>query len=545
VSLAGLLAGLLVKPALVLGIACAIVALLRRSTAAARHAVWAGAIGATILLPALTLLLPPLRLGLPEIGRAAPAADAVQWNPRLERGAAELTGVPSGRELRETDGDGPDRVEWITRGLFLLWITGLLLFAGRRVAAEVRARRIVRRAGPMKNPRFRQLFTDIARSTGIRAGLRKSEMLSSPAVTGLIRPVVLLPSGADAWSESDFRASVIHELGHVSRGDLTLNLLGDLAAMVYWCNPAVAWAVRRMRVESEAACDDLVLGSGAEPGAYAQLLLASAAAESTGGSPAPAVTGMARPRELESRLLNVLDPRVPRHPLPHWWTASLAALGLLVALPAAALTTAPEGRPTQPVTGEPDRQADSLSHPSSERVPLSAIPLRFPRTAATLKGPDSVLAVLLGEALDRVPEHEGDLVRERAAWALSQIRDGRLLEPLLAALEAPDWRVQAYAAWALAPARDPRAVPGFIRQLRHPVWRLRAMAAYALGEARNPRSSAAMEIALTDPAWQVRIEAVEYFAGLGGSGLADRLGPRLADRHIAVRLAAERALYPH
>jgi HEAT repeat protein len=74
------------------------------------------------------------------------------------------------------------------------------------------------------------------------------------------------------------------------------------------------------------------------------------------------------------------------------------------------------------------------------------------------------------------------------------------------------------------------------------VWRLRAMAAFALRHSLDPRAEAAMRSALNDPAWQVRVEAVEYFGGLGGSSMVARVRPRLDDRHVAVRLAAERAL---
>jgi hypothetical protein len=70
------------------------------------------------------------------------------------------------------------------------------------------------------------------------------------------------------------------------------------------------------------------------------------------------------------------------------------------------------------------------------------------------------------------------------------------------------------------------------------------MAAYALRESADPRAAVAMAAALTDRAWQVRMEAVGYVAAAGGPGAAERITPRLRDRHPAVRLAAESALIP-
>jgi hypothetical protein len=363
-------------------------------------------------------------------------------------------------------------------------------------------------------------------------------------VTGVFRPVLLLPASAPAWPRDRLSQVLIHECAHIGRRDCLLNLVADLAGIIYWCNPLVRSAVRRLRTESEHACDDLVIRSGAEPDEYAGLLLTLAhAARMEDGLPG-AVTAMARPLELESRLLAVLDTRVARDPLPRWMPPALATLGLLLSLPAAALAV---DRPSQNrsdlFAAEPDRRGDSLANPASERVPQLIDSAGLSRSAArALAGPDSALAGLLVRALARQPRGEEDLVRERAAWALSQSTGDHLVEPLLEALDSADWRVRAYAIWALAPARDPRATGRLVLMLGHPVWRLRAMAAHALRELADPAVREAMNPALTDPAWQVRVQAVEYFAQLDGADLSQLLRPRLTDRHMAVRHAAERAL---
>jgi hypothetical protein len=160
-----------------------------------------------------------------------------------------------------------------------------------------------------------------------------------------------------------------------------------------------------------------------------------------------------------------------------------------------------------------------LAKPDSERLPESSAPID---TALVLSGPDSALARRLIVASRHGPNGPSDLVRDRAAWALSQARDGRLVEPLLAALDARDWRVCAYAAWALAGTPDPRVIPRLIALLQHTVWRLRAMAAFAIRVSEDPRAEAAMTAALVDPAWQVREEAVEYFGAVGGVARAEQ-----------------------
>jgi beta-lactamase regulating signal transducer with metallopeptidase domain len=548
-ALPALLAAILIKPGLVLIGAAGIAAGFRRRPAEARHLIWAGALLAVLALPLLSRAIPPLRL---------PASlGIVEWRLPVIRGAesasAGETPKPSGTP--GTAGatqplDRPERsaeaAELIGTALLALWLLGVLVLGARRMFAETQVRRLLRAGRNLDDPVLVDWIGGLAASSGMRGPvrLRLSEGITSPGVTGVLRPVVLLPAAAVAWPRDRLSQVLTHEFAHIIRRDGLLNLMADLAGIVYWCNPLVRSAVRRLRTESEHACDDRVIRSGAEPGEYAGLLLTLAHAGRMEHGLPGAVTAMARPLELESRLLAVLDTRVARDPLPRWMPPALAALGLLLSLPAAALAV---DRPLQSrpdlLAAEPDRRGDSLASPASERLPepidSTAVALGAQRALA---GPDSILARLLVAALDREPQGEEDLVRERAAWALSQVTGDRLVEPLLHALDSADWRIRAYAAWALAPARDSRATGRLALMLGHPVWRLRAMAAYALGELADPGTSAAMNAALTDPAWQVRVEAVEYFARLGGAGLAGRLRPRLTDRHMAVRHAAEQAL---
>jgi TonB family protein len=96
---------------------------------------------------------------------------------------------------------------------------------------------------------------------------------------------------------------------------------------MYWFNPLLAIACRRLRQESEQACDDEVLRSGVAAPAYAAHLLDLARAvrqQRTGafsGFPAPA---MARPCSLERRVSAMLDNRLERHQPPRSARAVIA-----------------------------------------------------------------------------------------------------------------------------------------------------------------------------------------------------------------------------
>jgi hypothetical protein len=367
--------------------------------------------------------------------------------------------------------------------------------------------------------------------------------------------VVLLPRGAERWADVDLDRVLVHEFGHVARWDCLLNFCADVVAAITWYNPLVQHAVRRMRLEAEQACDESVLRTGVDAEAYAHLLLRIARASQGAGRMEGFATALARVTQLEERLIAVLQGKVRHSPLSPAIGSLLVTVSVALTIPVSAFTLVaaevpaashevPELREfgdAPQLLPEPDLMGDSLASPQSERV-AGATVIRPGSIAEALRGPDSALVRVLAGGLKRIPEHEGDLVSARAAWALSQVRDGRLVEPLIEKLEADDWRIQSYAAWALAPARDRRSIPYLISMLDHSVWRARAMAAYALRESGDSSAIAAMTEALVDRAWQVRVEAVEYLAAVGGAEVEPLLRSRLSDRHVAVRLAVRRAL---
>ena len=155
---------------------------------------------------------------------------------------------------------------------------------------------------------WRQMLKEFRRSLRIEHPVRllRSRQHTMPMVFGLRSPAILLPAIADTWDDDRRRAVVLHELAGVSRRDCLTQTLGAIACAAYWPHPGVWSNARRLRIERELACDDLVLTAGTSARDYAGHLLELA--HTLGGGRAPAlVVTMARPRQLEGRMLAVMD----------------------------------------------------------------------------------------------------------------------------------------------------------------------------------------------------------------------------------------------
>jgi len=188
-----------------------------------------------------------------------------------------------------------------------------------------------RRATKFTDPTLTELFSSLLTEVNLKGRVRllRSERTSMPIVYGIIRPAVLLPAEAEKWSEERRRMVLLHELTHVTRRDCLTQMLAQLACAVYWFNPFVWVAARRLRVEREQACDDYVLSIGTKPSDYANHLLEIARSMQERPVFEWAQTtsvAMARRSQLEGRLLAILSKENERGLMPRATIMGIVAL---------------------------------------------------------------------------------------------------------------------------------------------------------------------------------------------------------------------------
>lgn len=150
-----------------------------------------------------------------------------------------------------------------------------------------------------------------------------------PAVIGVTRPEIVVPSWLLQRTEREQTMVIAHEAEHVrGRDPIVLGLAWLLVALVPW-NVAAWWMLSRLRLAVELDCDARVLRRGVAPRAYGSLLidLAGRCSGFPAGAPALADT----PSHLERRLVAMRPDRPRFRLLRASGAAALAFVAILAA----------------------------------------------------------------------------------------------------------------------------------------------------------------------------------------------------------------------
>ena len=400
-----ILADAFAKATILLLVAAAGSLVLRRSSAAMRHLVWALACAGVLVLPVASALLPTWRvpawpsLDMPVTFDAEQiAGEALSGSSPAQETMVKPAPAPNEGESRSTPAATVARdpvrfrltSDW-TALVFPLWLSGVVVVLLLVALGMVRIAWLDRVTQPAQDESWLLLVEELSRELGVTRPVRvlQAQAPAMPMTWGIRRPVILLPAEADAWPVERRRDVLLHELAHVKRHDFLVQLIARVACAVYWFHPLVWLAATRLREERERACDDHVLRAGATPSAYATHLLEIARGLRAAPATSLASVAMARPAQLATRLIDVLDARrcrdtlSPRSALPAW----IGALAVVVPLAALAPRVAEPAVARSSIDTIPPLPGPRLKGPA-RRPPPPAVVARAarPLVADTLKG---------------------------------------------------------------------------------------------------------------------------------------------------------------
>ncbi len=160
--------------------------------------------------------------------------------------------------------------------VFLLWLAVVILMGLLLLQRAIFARKLVRQAKEA-NDLMKDLLLYCCKCMGVRrkVQLKISANGTSPVVCGLLRPVILVPDNlTPSLGSRHLRAILLHELTHIKRGDLWVNLAQTILQIIYFYHPLLWLANPMIRRVREQAVDETVLEvMGQKARCYPQQLL--------------------------------------------------------------------------------------------------------------------------------------------------------------------------------------------------------------------------------------------------------------------------------
>lgn len=346
------------KSIIILTVAGVVCACCRRASASARHLIWFVAVLSLPMVSLVPLVLPSWAQPLWQLSTSIDSGNqlslALQFAPESKPALSEQA-KQSGPRLQETApalGGGQNHgsnftmrlsPHWLVLALFI-WLIGVLFTFCSVWLGALQLHSLCRHARSLQDGDWATLLRHLSSELQIRRPvfLLQSSQNVIPITWGSLWPAVLLPADCEQWPAERRRIVLLHELAHVKRYDSLTQMIAGLVCALYWFNPLVWVAARRMCVERESACDDLVLNGGCKPSDYATHLVSIATTFRR--VPNLAAIAMARSSRLENRISAIVDGSRPRRLQPATVFIIWAVVG--------AVTIFQGGCKTGSVTGE-------------------------------------------------------------------------------------------------------------------------------------------------------------------------------------------------
>jgi beta-lactamase regulating signal transducer with metallopeptidase domain len=150
---------------------------------------------------------------------------------------------------------------WI-KHVWMIWGAGLAVFWIWMATGILRIRGLRKGGYRAEGGEWKEILQDCIERSELSAPpeLRISSEVESPMLIGWRRPVILISESiAQSFSKEELRHILLHEMAHVARKDILINWLSAILLSLHWLNPALWWALGRMRQDQEMAADALAL----------------------------------------------------------------------------------------------------------------------------------------------------------------------------------------------------------------------------------------------------------------------------------------------
>ncbi len=219
----------------------------------------------------------PQAIIAPDIPLSLPSGEGLEAHSQ----PPAVTPVGDSLPLSDAAAEQPWPAIWFRFAPWLtgIYATGVMVMLGRLLSGMLQAHQLASLARPITEGPLPEMLRNLARRWSLRVvpRLAQAERVVVPKVVGLLKPTILLPAAALAGlSTGELEMILTHELAHVRRHDLWVNLLQRLAEAGLFFNPALWVLSRRISALREYCCDEMTCRAVSKADTEPQLRYAAA-----------------------------------------------------------------------------------------------------------------------------------------------------------------------------------------------------------------------------------------------------------------------------
>lgn len=145
---------------------------------------------------------------------------------------------------------------------FYIWLIGAFIVGSFVVASNLVFLLRIRKERIVKNNKLIDLVEDCKNIVNIKKDIQVTitRLVSIPSVCGIVKPKILIPERMyHELGDEDLKYVILHELCHLKRKDIEVNIFVEIVRAMYWFNPVIWYILGKMKQDRELACDALVL----------------------------------------------------------------------------------------------------------------------------------------------------------------------------------------------------------------------------------------------------------------------------------------------
>ena len=309
----------------------------------------------------------------------------------------------------------------LAAALWIGWICLQSLRLSLDLRALARARRACRPVSVSVESRLRPSTRARLAKSGAR--LMESRDVRAAAVLGFAPPIIAVqPALLLHLTNAELDQVVVHEWAHVARRDALGTLVQRVVHVLAGWHPAVWFAMGRLHMEREMACDEVVVDATGSAKAYATCLTRVAALAQTSRGSHLAVAMLSSPG-LTRRVMRLLAIRRTPAFAPHWMMVP-AALAVVVAFASGQISLVGVQLTTLRSIDTQLALTAALMANTAPTLPFATAPLTRTRTPVARPAPGFLLPAPARAAVEPAPRPA--TVRDHSAqWSRSKGRHRR------------------------------------------------------------------------------------------------------------------------